>query len=68
MIEIRFAMPSLLLRPGVSVRLKQQPDHLPDFLVMDCQSDRAWIRQPDWPNHTQLCVRVTQLAVPIAAP
>ena len=57
-------MPSLLLRPGVTVRLKKQPRHVPDFLVMACESDRAWIRQPDWPQHIQLCVRVTQLAVP----
>jgi len=57
-------MPSLLLRPGISVRLKLQPAHVPDFLVMSCQSDRAWIRQPDWPQHIQLCVRVTQLAIP----
>lgn len=57
-------MPSLVLRPGVQVRLKRQPAHLPDFLVMHCRSDRAWIRQPDWPTHVQLCVNVTQLAVP----
>lgn len=58
-------MPSLLLRPGVLVRLKHQPDHVPDFLVMACKSDRAWIRQPDWPSHIQLCVSVTQLAIPV---
>ncbi|MEM9006066.1 MAG: hypothetical protein AAGE59_21385 [Cyanobacteria bacterium P01_F01_bin.86] len=61
-------MPSLLLRPGILVRLKQQPDHVPDFLVMDCDYDRAWIRQPDWPRQTQLCVRVTQLAVSVVTP
>jgi hypothetical protein len=38
---------------------------VPDFLVMACKSDRAWIRQPDWPTHIQLCVKVTQLAIPI---
>lgn len=59
-------MPALLLRPGVAVRLKLQPAHVPDFLVMHCKSDRAWIRQPDWPPHLQLCVRVTQLAIPLA--
>lgn len=58
-------MPSLLLRPGITVRLKKQPPHVPDFLVMACESDRAWIRQPDWPTHIQLCVRVTQLAIPM---
>lgn len=57
-------MPTLVLRPGVVVRLKHQPDHLPDFVVAACESDRAWIRQPEWPMHIQLCVRVTQLAVP----
>ncbi|NER78794.1 MAG: hypothetical protein F6K42_04290 [Leptolyngbya sp. SIO1D8] len=57
-------MPSLLLRPGVSVRLKRQPLHMPDFWVVRCRGDRAWIRQPDWPSHIQLCVRVTQLAMP----
>jgi hypothetical protein len=56
-------MPSLVLRPGVSVRLKLQPDHVPDFLVMACQSDRAWLRQPDWPHHIHLCVKVTQLEI-----
>ncbi|MEM9769377.1 MAG: hypothetical protein AAF892_16055 [Cyanobacteria bacterium P01_D01_bin.71] len=59
-------MPSLVLRPGATVRLKKQPTHLPDFVVMACESDRAWIRQPDWPHHSQLCIRVTQLAVPYA--
>jgi hypothetical protein len=58
-------MPSLLLCPGVMVRLKQQPHHVPDFLVIACQGDRVWIRQPAWPDHIQLCVRVTQLSVPI---
>jgi len=59
-------MPSLVLRSGVTVRLKQQPTHVPDFVVTACESDRAWIRQPEWPDHIQLCVRVTQLAVPYA--
>lgn len=59
-------MPSLVLRPGIAVRLKQQPEHVPDFVVVACESDRAWIRQPEWPPHIQLCVRVTQLAVPYA--
>lgn len=58
-------MPALLLRPGITVRLKKQPSHLPDFLVMACRSDRAWIRQPDWPDGIQLCVQVTQLAMPM---
>lgn len=57
-------MPSLLLRPGALVRLKLQPSHVPDFLVMRCHSDRAWIRQPDWPSHIQLCVPVIRLAIP----
>ena len=57
-------MPWLVVRPGGTVRLKQQPEHLPDFVVMACTSDRAWIRQPEWPTHAQLCVRVTQLAMP----
>lgn len=59
-------MPALVLRPGVTVRLKKQPDHLPDFIVMICEGDRVWIRQPDWPQHIQLCIRATQLAVPYA--
>ncbi|MEM6714437.1 MAG: hypothetical protein AAF827_08520 [Cyanobacteria bacterium P01_D01_bin.6] len=57
-------MPSLVVRPGGTVRLKQQPEHVPDFVVMACESDRAWIRQPEWPQHIQLCVRMTQLSVP----
>ena len=57
-------MLSLLLRRGVNVRLKRQPRHVPAFLVLACESNRPWIRQPDWPQHIQLCVRVTQLAVP----
>lgn len=56
-------MPSLVVRPGGTVRLKLQPEHVPDFVVMACDSDRAWIRQPEWPLHIQLCVRVTQLAM-----
>ncbi|MDB9529097.1 hypothetical protein PN498_24100 [Oscillatoria sp. CS-180] len=58
-------MPSLLLRPGITVRLKQQPSHVPDFLVTVCKSDRVWLRQPGWPSHIQLCVKVTQLAIPV---
>ncbi|HEY9889663.1 MAG TPA: hypothetical protein V6D02_14755 [Candidatus Obscuribacterales bacterium] len=57
-------MPALLLRPGVAVRLKQQPSHVPDFWVVSLAGDRAWIRQTHWPSHIALCVRVTQLAVP----
>jgi hypothetical protein len=59
-------MPSLLLRPGVAVRLKKQPAHVPDFLVVACESDLAWIRQPEWPQHIQLCVRVTHLSIPVS--
>jgi hypothetical protein len=56
-------MPALTLRPGVSIRLKSQPTHIPSFLVMGCQGDRAWIRQPQWPCHIQLCVPVTKIAL-----
>lgn len=60
-------MPSLLMGPGSAVRLKQQPSHVPDFLVADWKSDRVWIRQPDWPDNAQLCIRITQLAIPASA-
>lgn len=61
-------MPALALRTGTAVRLKQQPTHYPAFVVMGCQGDRVWIRQPDWPVRLQLCVRVTQIAIPTPAP
>lgn len=57
-------MPSLVLRPGIAVRLKQQPDHVPSFIVVACQNNFAWIRQPHWPDHSQLRVSVMQLAMP----
>jgi hypothetical protein len=49
-------MPAMTLRTGTTVRLKKQPAHYPAFVVMGCQGDRVWIRQPDWPTHLQLCV------------
>lgn len=61
-------MPALHLRPGVPVRLKLQPAHLPDFWVMHCTSDRVWIRQPDWPSHIQLCIPIVKLAIPADPP
>jgi hypothetical protein len=61
-------MPAMTLRTGTTVRLKKQPAHYPAFVVMGCQGDRVWIRQPDWPTHLQLCVNVTQLAMPTPAP
>ncbi len=59
-------MPSLSLRPGVAVRLKQQPPHISDFVVVACQGDRVWLRQPHWPAPIQLCVNVTKLFIPAA--
>ncbi|NET40061.1 MAG: hypothetical protein F6K19_50315 [Cyanothece sp. SIO1E1] len=57
-------MPSLAIRPGVFVRLKGQPEDLPDFLVDRCVGDRCWLRQQSWGKHVQLRVRITQIAVP----
>ncbi len=58
-------MPAIALRTGVRVRLKGQSSHLPGFLVMACQGDRVWVRQPNWPIQVQVCVNVTQIAIPV---
>ena len=57
-------MPSLTLRTGAFVRLKGQPQDLPDFLVERCQGDRCWIRQQTWGPHVQLKIKVTQIEIP----
>ena len=57
-------MPSLTLKPGSLVRLKGQPERIPDFLVIRFEGDRCWVRQQTWSPETQLPVRVTQLAIP----
>ncbi|MEO1589966.1 MAG: hypothetical protein AAFU71_01605 [Cyanobacteria bacterium J06632_22] len=57
-------MPSLVLKPGMFVRLKQQPWDLPDFVLEHWWGDTAWIRQQTWGPQVSLRVRVTQLAIP----
>jgi len=56
-------MPSLTVRPGVFVRLKKQPDDLPDFLVESCVGERCWIRQLSWAKHIQMQIKVTQIDI-----
>jgi len=57
-------MPSLALKPGMFVRLKQQPWDLPDFVLEHWQGDTAWIRQQTWGPQVGLRVKLTQLAIP----
>lgn len=36
------------LAPGLFVRLTDQPEDMPDFVLDYCQGDRCWIRQQSW--------------------
>jgi hypothetical protein len=57
-------MASLIIRPGSRVRLKGQDDHIPDFVVVRCDRDHCWIRQPDWAPDAEINVSFEQLFVP----
>ena len=57
-------MPSLLLRPGMLIRLKQQPWDLPDFVLERFLGDTCWIRQQAWGPHVYLRIKMTQIAIP----
>ncbi|MFE4105334.1 hypothetical protein [Almyronema epifaneia] len=57
-------MPALTLHPGKFVRLKGQPQDLPDFVVVHCQGDRCWVRQQAWGSRIHLQIKVTQLEIP----
>lgn len=57
-------MPSLNLKPGSPIRLKGQPEAIPDFLVVRCLRDRCWVRQSSWKPDVELAVRITQIAIP----
>lgn len=61
-------MPSLLLKPGMFVRLKQQPWDLPDFVLDHWQGNTAWVRQQTWGTQVWLRVQLTQLAIPGTPP
>lgn len=61
-------MAAVTLSPGVSVRLKHQPAHWPDFWVVQCQRDLVWLRHLNWPSHLQICVRATQIAIADSLP
>ncbi len=37
-----------LLRPGSFVRLRNQPDDLPPFQLIQCRGGRCWVRQQSW--------------------
>lgn len=52
---------SQALRPGSFVRLKDQPDDLPDF-VLERYLDRfCWIRQQAWGRSVQWKVNVARI-------
>ncbi|MCS5699434.1 hypothetical protein NZK32_10325 [Cyanobium sp. FGCU-52] len=37
-----------LLQPGSFVRLRDHPDDLPPFQLINCQGGRCWVRQQAW--------------------
>jgi hypothetical protein len=37
-----------LLQPGSFVKLRNQPDDLPPFQVIQCRGGRCWVRQQAW--------------------
>ncbi len=61
-------MPSLILKPGMFVRLKQQPWDLPDFVLDYWHGDTGWVRQQSWGPEVWLRVKLAQLAIPGAKP
>jgi hypothetical protein len=59
-------MPSLVLRPGMFVRLKKQPADLPDFVLERVCGDMCWVRQQSWGLHVYLRIKVVLIAIPEA--
>jgi hypothetical protein len=57
-------MASLIVRPGIRVRLKGQADHVPDFYVVRLDRDQCWIRQQGWNPEALLHVPFTHLLIP----
>jgi hypothetical protein len=37
-----------LLHPGSFVKLRNQPDDLPPFQLIQCRGGRCWVRQQAW--------------------
>jgi len=50
-----------LLRPGSFVRLRNQPDDLPPFQLIQCRGGRCWVRQQSWGQLVQWEVAHRQL-------
>ncbi|MFZ0407762.1 MAG: hypothetical protein WAM11_06595 [Cyanobium sp.] len=50
-----------LLRPGSFVRLRNQPDDLPPFQLIQCRGGRCWVRQQSWGHLVQWEVAHRQL-------
>jgi hypothetical protein len=49
------------LKPGTFVRLKNQPNDLPDFVLDRYLGNTCWIRQQAWGNYVQWKVNVARL-------
>ncbi|MEO1400737.1 MAG: hypothetical protein AAFV72_05705 [Cyanobacteria bacterium J06635_1] len=56
-------MPSLVLRPGTFIRLKQQPIDLPDFILEHCSGRECWVRQQSWGPHVYLRIQTIQIEI-----
>ncbi|MEB3199940.1 MAG: hypothetical protein VKK62_05385 [Synechococcaceae cyanobacterium] len=41
-------VPLPLLQPGSFVRLRDHPDDLPPFQLIQCRGGRCWVRQQAW--------------------
>ena len=49
------------LKPGTFVRLKDQPDDLPDFVLERYLGNDCWIRQQSWGNQVQWKVNASMI-------
>ncbi|WP_338429956.1 hypothetical protein [Synechococcus elongatus] len=43
------------------VRLKDQPEDMPDFVLEYCQGDRCWVRQQAWGRTINLGIQRSQI-------
>jgi hypothetical protein len=50
-----------LLQPGSFVKLRNQPDDLPPFQLIQCRGGRCWVRQQAWGQLVQWEVEHRQL-------
>jgi hypothetical protein len=50
-----------LLQPGSFVKLRNQPDDLPPFQLIQCRGGRCWVRQQAWGQLVQWEVEHLQL-------